>query len=446
AEIARARETIDEQVNRLVERDARQIREQEATERRALIADYESRLERARAHAGDSDREAGNLRGQLNVLESSRGVRAVKLARASRAVLKYKGPRGLAKQAALWTIGKRGYNLRDIVPIAEPPVPASAPPASVAVAGATVRAEKLPKQPAFSGVSIIIPVFNALEYTKACVESVYRTAGETPFEIIIIDNGSRPDVLNWLQIEGERHDSLWYVSLSENLGFSKAVNLGIRTARGQHIVLLNSDTVPTTDWLDNLVAAAEGNPQVGIVSPVTNYIGQGPQVADEARDLEAAHAESFAKRVSDRTELLYAPERLVFFCVLIKRQVVNLLGGLDEGYGLGNYEDEDYSVRARLAGFKLAIAQNSFVYHHGSKTFAENKIDHTGLMVGNYHRYLNMLSTFSSLYIPGKTRAKVEQPEVSVIVRTVNRPDTLAVALTSRTNQTFDNFEVVVVN
>lgn len=446
AEVARASESLDDQVNRLVEREARHIRDQEAADRRALIADYESRLDRAREHASEADREAGLLRGQLNALESSRGVRVVKLARASRAVLKYKGPRGLAKQAALWTVGKRGYNLRDIVPIAEPTAVAGTQPTNLAASGASVRAEKLPKQPAFSGVSIVIPVFNALDYTKACVESVHRTAGATPFEIILIDNGSRPDVLNWLQIESERHDSLWYVSLSENLGFSKAVNLGIRLARGQHIVLLNSDTVPTTGWLDNLLAAAESNPQIGIVSPVTNYVGEGPQVAADARDLDVTYAESFAKRISERTELIYAPERLVFFCVLIKRQVVNLLGGLDEGYGLGNYEDEDYSVRARLAGFKLAIAQNSFVYHHGSKTFAENKIDHTGLMVGNYHRYLNMLSTFSSLYIPGKTRAKAEQPEVSVIVRTVNRPDTLAVALTSLANQTFDNFEVVVIS
>ncbi|HKV82915.1 MAG TPA: glycosyltransferase [Ktedonobacterales bacterium] len=434
AEAQAERESLRTQLNQAAE-----------AERRTLVNGYEATLRQARQLAGAAANDAEYLRQQLAILDSSRGVRAVKLARASRAVLKHKGPAALAKHVALWTVGKRGYYLRDIMPV--PSAPQPEPSQDVRhVSGAEVRAEKLPKQPAFTGVSIVIPVFNALEYTKACVDSLYRVAGATPFEVIVVDNGSRPEVLTWLQVESERRERMWYISLTENLGFSKAVNLGMRQARGQYLLLLNSDTVVTTGWLDRLVSAAESDPRIGIVSPITNYVGEGLQIAPAARGLPVSQAETFAASVREVTQLLYPPERLVFFCVLIKRQVVNLLGSLDEGYGLGNFEDEDYSVRTRLAGFTLAIAQNAFVYHHGSKTFADNQINHDALMAGNYYRYLNLLSTFSSLYIPGKTRARVEQPEVSVIVRTVNRPETLAVALTSLVNQTFDNFEVVVVN
>ncbi|HKV82914.1 MAG TPA: class I SAM-dependent methyltransferase, partial [Ktedonobacterales bacterium] len=251
-------ETLNNQVERQIAaiRDeaavqVNQTREKEAAERRILVDGYEAerqqtreRVEAERQQARERAEAATNrinsLHWQLSALESLHGMRAVKLAHASRVVLKYKGSAALAKHVALWTVGKRGYYLRDIAPAnrylpvngftpgdgftpadivapadtnlpredvtpadtnlpredvisADTNMPTDVPRSATEPApGGSVRAEKLPKQPAFTGVSIVIPVFNALEYTKACVDSLYRVAGATPFEVIVVDNGSRP--------------------------------------------------------------------------------------------------------------------------------------------------------------------------------------------------------------------------------------------------------------
>lgn len=430
------------EVGRFEER-LREAQNNFADELAALTQKHNSALSAAQSRVAALEDQLSAALWQLRWFESSRGVRVIKLARASRTVLQRKGPFSLMGHVVRWSVGKRGYHLSDIQ-IA--PSPATYQQSASAAVSEVVRGQKLPAQTAFAGVTIVIPVFNALEYAKACLESVYRARCVTQSEVIIIDNGSRDDVRRWLETEAKQHPNLWYVSLASNLGFAKAVNLGIRNARGQYIVLLNSDTVVTSGWLDNLVQAADSQPEIGVVSPVTNYVGEGPQIDPDAIALPVAQVEQYAHKIQNRAGLIFPPERMAFFCVLIKRQVVNLLGGLSEAYGLGNFEDEDYNVRARMAGFKLAIARNAFVYHHGSKTFQTNKIDHTALMAANYVRYLEWLSGISSTYTPRIRRPKVANPEVSVVVRTLNRRDTLQIALTSLANQTFDEFEVVLVN
>jgi tetratricopeptide (TPR) repeat protein len=79
--------------------------------------------------------------------------------------------------------------------------------------------------------------------------------------------------------------------------------------------------------------------------------------------------------------------RLVGFCLLIKRHVLDIIGGLDENYGNGNYEDDDLCLRARIAGFRNIIAHDVFIHHYGSMTFKGNKIDYTDSLEGNRRRF-----------------------------------------------------------
>jgi GT2 family glycosyltransferase len=236
--------------------------------------------------------------------------------------------------------------------------------------------------------------------------------------------------------------------MKKNIGFGPAVNYGIRQSKGDFIVILNNDTMVSPGWLGNLLAPLENDSCIGIVSPVTNYVGEGPQIDDRAKHLppELDVIERYAKSIAGRSDVIYEPNRLVFFCVLLRRELIDMIGYLDEGYEKGNFEDDDYCLRARMAGYRLAIAGNSFVYHHGSATFTKNRISHSQYMERNRERFykkVGRIATYNQHLSPPQS---VGKNEVSVVIRTKNRPVLLKRALTSMANQTFKDFEVVVVN
>lgn len=297
-------------------------------------------------------------------------------------------------------------------------------------------------------VSIIIPVYNNLTLTRACLESILLHSGSTPIELIVVDNGSIDDTPIYLLKQARKNRQIRPVRSQTNLGFAGGVNLGASRARGEYILVANNDLIMTSRWLEPLLEMLQGDDQLAVVSPTTNYVGEGPQKLDALAGITADHAEAAA----DQLRAMHLPtvevsHRLVFFCVLIRRKVWDLLGGLLGDYGAGNYEDDDFCMHARFAGYRLAISRQSFVFHHGSQTFKSSGIDHTALMVRNAGifaaRLANLATTPATL--PWRQGASV-QPRISVIVRTQNRPAELRNALQSLANQLFADFEVVLVN
>jgi GT2 family glycosyltransferase/glycosyltransferase involved in cell wall biosynthesis len=284
-----------------------------------------------------------------------------------------------------------------------------------------------------SAVSIIIPVYNALEYARQCLESVYRAAGRVPFEVIVVNNGSSPDVARWLSSEIERRPGLSVLSFDRPLGFSKAVNEGARKAQGELLVILNSDAVVTNGWLDGLTGAMRTDARIGIASPVSDHCGPGPQLVSEPPDAGA------------HLRLIEEPRRLFFFCVMIRRELWESLGGLDEIYQLGTYEDDDFCLRARMAGWSLVVNPNVFVFNHASKTFEENRIDHDEWLFRNEKLFLERASCLSRLFSPA-THTKRAVASTSVIVAVPEgAAGRLIDSLTSLANQTVTGFETVIV-
>jgi GT2 family glycosyltransferase len=297
-------------------------------------------------------------------------------------------------------------------------------------------------------VSIVIPVFNAIEMTKLCLESIYRSEINNPFEIIIVDNASTDGTSRWVSREQKKHSQLKYFNMGKNMGFGPAVNYGIRKSKGDFIVILNNDTIVSSSWLENLIAHLEEDTSVGIISPITNYVGEGSQIDAHAQhlmpDLDAINA--YARNLELRSQLYYEPNRLVFFCVALRRDLIDKIGYLDESYEKGNFEDDDYCLRARMAGFRLAIAENSFVYHHGSATFKKNRISHSEYMQRNRERFYKKAGRISTTVPLFTSRSELTRKDVSVIVRTKDRPSLLRRTLASLANQTYKDFEVVLVN
>jgi GT2 family glycosyltransferase len=213
----------------------------------------------------------------------------------------------------------------------------------------------------FEGTSIIIPTLNQLEYLRMCVDSIFHHT-EIPYEIIVVDNGSTDGTAEYL--EGMR-GRIRYRLLDRNYGFAGAVNRGLMMAKGQTIVLLNNDTLVTERWLDNLLACLASDDRIGLVGPVTNYIGGEQRIETRYRNLREMQAFAAAHNRSDPARWQDV-ERITGFCLAFRRELWERTGYFDEGYAVGNYEDDDYNIRVRLLGFRLVIARDTFIHHFGS--------------------------------------------------------------------------------
>ena len=155
---------------------------------------------------------------------------------------------------------------------------------------------------------------------------------------------------------------------ADNLGFSGGNNLGVRASRGQYIVLLNNDTVVTPGWLGRLVRHLEEDEDMGLVGPVTNGIGNEAYVEVNYEDDESMLVASRQYTSAHFRELLYV-DNVAFFAVGFRRSTWERTGELDEGFGLGFFEDDDYCHRVRQAGMRIGIAEDVYVHHELSASF-----------------------------------------------------------------------------
>ena len=231
--------------------------------------------------------------------------------------------------------------------------------------------------------SIIIPVYNSVEYTKECIESIRRCSPMDETEIIIIDNGSTDNTAEYLKSEKD----IKVITNKENDGFASAVNQGIRRARGDFLVILNNDVVVSDSWLDRLRRVSETDFQLGIVGPVTNYISGSQMIPDVPYDSIEKMPEYAENRWTKYGMSLKYEQNLRGFCLFVKKKVVETIGGFDERFRIGNYEDDDFCLRALRAGIKCAIAEGVFIHHHGSVTFQLLKEDYEKLLIENAQRY-----------------------------------------------------------
>lgn len=212
--------------------------------------------------------------------------------------------------------------------------------------------------------SIIILSYNTLEYTKLCLESVRTCTVSGSYELIVVDNGSTDGSAEWLQ----EQDDIILQCNAENRGFPGGCNQGMRLATGDALLLLNSDTIVTPHWLENLRRALDSEPRIGAVGCVTNYCSNLQTIPVNYDTIEKMM--SFAERYNHSNPELWRPWlRLVGFCFLWKRSIYARLGGFDERFNPGNYEDDDLSLRIRKAGYELLLCQDTFIHHFGSQSF-----------------------------------------------------------------------------
>ncbi len=223
--------------------------------------------------------------------------------------------------------------------------------------------------PLFPLVSVIVLSCDQRQFTQTTLTGLERFSHYPNLELVLVDNGSTDGTAEWLEAWAAGRPNVRVVLNSTNLGFSAGNNAGARVALGEYLAFLNNDVFVTDGWVGDLLAHFRANPKLGLLGPVTNrsgnesvvYIGDYldmEQMAALARRYTRAHR-------GERTALRV----MHFFCVMIPRRVWEEVGELDEGYGIGFFEDDDYTMRVLQAGYEVACAEDVFIHHHHSASF-----------------------------------------------------------------------------
>lgn len=216
---------------------------------------------------------------------------------------------------------------------------------------------------------VIIPVYNAPEWVKLCVQ---RLVAQTPDDclnrVILIDDASNTFTGDLLKDLEKEHNKIVLVRNEENLGFVKSINRGLAMTETPYILLLNSDCLITKNTIPKLIAHAMGQDSIGLVSPVSN---NSPVVS-----LEMVPGYSFID-MNDLVERLfsgisYPACTIVGNCLLITRACFEQTGLFDLCWGRGYGEETDYQFRAMQKGFEARIALDTYVYHKSQASFAED--------------------------------------------------------------------------
>ncbi len=230
--------------------------------------------------------------------------------------------------------------------------------------------------------SIIIPVYNQWAYTRQCIDSIRRFT-LCPYELIVVDNGSSDETTSELRADGE----VKLIANPANFGFPKACNQGMAAARGEQFVILNNDVVVSHNWLDNLLNCLHSDPSHGAVGPVSNFVSGVQLHPGSYTSMEEMQQFAREHNQPNPSKWFYTL-RLVGFCLLIRRSVYEELGGFDEDFGRGNFEDDDYCLRIRRAGRRLVVAGDTFVHHYGSVSQRVDP-DYGDLLQANLQRFLS---------------------------------------------------------
>jgi len=228
-------------------------------------------------------------------------------------------------------------------------------------------------QTASDAIDIVVPIHDALSDLEECLGSLARET-HSPFRLILVNDGSRdPEVSPFLAAISTGIPGVVVIDRASPLGFASSVNEGITLSRSQDVVLLNSDTIVTTNWLAKLVAVARRHAKTATVTPLTNNgtICSVP-IPFEDNALPAGYdVQSFGALV-EATSLRLFPETPtgVGFCMLIRRRALDDVGLLDaDAFGPGYGEENDFCQRAARAGYVSLIADDTFVYHKGQASF-----------------------------------------------------------------------------
>jgi len=218
-------------------------------------------------------------------------------------------------------------------------------------------------------VAVVVPSWNSARLLPDCLGSLREQ--RLPLELLVVDNGSSDGSLAYLEREGVPH-----LTLPENVGFARAMNLGVARVRAETVLALNADTVVEPGAVQTLLEALQADPSLGGVQPRILQTEEGADL-DSARLYSAGQAltrdgRAFELGAGEAQSRQYLAGREAFgvcgAACLLRRELFEQLGGYDERY-FSFYEDVDLNLRARIAGHRFAYVPEAVVWHLGNASW-----------------------------------------------------------------------------
>ena len=231
---------------------------------------------------------------------------------------------------------------------------------------------------AASPVSIVVPIYNALEDLKVCVNRL-RSYTDKNVCVYLINDASPDENIN-IFLEALKYDNQFIVvNNTKNMGFTRTVNKGLELCKNDDVVILNSDARVTPFWLESILFAANTDSNIATVTPMSDRAGafSAPNIGNDNKLPLGVSEIEYSKAFRRRSIGLYPTVPTGNgFCMYIRRSCINEVGELDEkafprGYG----EENDFCMRARKKGWRNIIDDRTYVFHDRSKSFGESKND-----------------------------------------------------------------------
>lgn len=211
---------------------------------------------------------------------------------------------------------------------------------------------------------IIVLTWNQQQLIKAFIESLLSNTF-LPFRLIIIDNASVDGTRDHLSYLKDNDNCQFKIVFnSENKGFVRGMNQGIEISNAPYVCLANNDLIFTKGWLDEIISVFECNNRIGLINPNSNNLGAYPRNRISLQD--------YAKYLREKYHNLFVETPFcIGFCMVIKRDLINNVGGLSDEFYPIFFEDTDYSMKALKAGFLIGMAKGSYVWHKEHASFKQ---------------------------------------------------------------------------
>ena len=236
-------------------------------------------------------------------------------------------------------------------------------------------------------VSVVVVTLDGLVFTRLCLESVLGSLEAPALELIVVDNASTDGTVEYVRRLAERNPRVHLIINGSNAGFAAALNRGLAAARGRLLVILNNDTIIPPRGLSRLLRHLEDD-GLGLVGPVSNEAATEAEL-DVSYTTYGELVEVAEGRAKSHGGDLLELDMLTMFCVALRRDVYERVGPLDERFEIGLFEDDDYSLRIRRAGYKIKCAEDVLIHHFGEASMGSlvPTGQHTAIFDANKKRF-----------------------------------------------------------
>jgi O-antigen biosynthesis protein len=264
----------------------------------------------------------------------------------------------------------------------------------------TALAGMTPPEAAFV-IDIVVPVYNAAEDVRLCVDSVLAHLRPDVRLVVIDDASPDPAIAPMLAaLEQRAHPQVLVLRNEHNLGFTGTANRGMALSRAD-VILLNSDTIVTRGWLDAIMHCVATDERIGTITPFSNNaeICSFPRFCVNNAWPEGADPEPVRSAIGAAAVPTYPDIPTgVGFCMFVRRALLDAVGPFDMAFGLGYGEENDLCLRAARAGWRNVLADNAFVVHTGGRSFAGQKTElgprNMALLLERHPRYLDLVHAY----------------------------------------------------